>query len=517
VLPSPAELGAERARRDLRSFVALAWPIIEPTTPLVGGMHLDLVCRHLQRVAHGHTTRLLINIPPRHGKTLLVSVLFPAWMWLSAPGTRFLTASYGLELATRDSVRTRRLVESAWYRRHWPKAARLVDDQSAKARFETLEGGARVSVSVGGPATGEGGDIIILDDPLKIDQAHSAAHRELVRDWYDHTLATRLNNPTTGSIIIVGQRLHEDDLFGHLLARGGWTHLCLPAEYDPNHPYRSPDDPRREPGELLWPDQWNQEAIDAQKRQLGGYATASMLQQLPAPTSGGIFQRAWWQWYRPNAALPGFERVIQSWDLSFTDTATADYVVGQVWGITGADRYLLRQVRARLDLTRTITAITDQTHWVTNHYPHQHGHQILIEQAANGAAVINLLHDQIPGIKPITAQGDKINRAHAVTPQIESGNVYLPGAPTSDHTTYDRAQTPTWVQDLVEETAAFPKSRHDDQVDALTQALRHATTPTYQLSISAPTGHRLPDSVAPLLIRAANQPSIGERRHHALR
>jgi predicted phage terminase large subunit-like protein len=512
VLPSRNELAAERARRSLREFLTQAWPTIEPKSPLTPGIHLDLICRHLEAVARGEIQRLLINIPPRYGKTLLVSVLFPAWYWLSVPETRFLTASYGLELAVRDSARMRRLVESSWYQQRWPMAARLVDDQAAKARFETRRGGARVSVSVGGPATGEGGDVIILDDPLKIDQAHSPAHRESVRDWYDHTLATRLNNPTTGAIIIVGQRLHQDDLFGHLLAQGGWAHLCLPAEYDPTHPHRCPDDPRTQPGQPLWPAQWPTHALADQKAQLGSYATASMLQQLPAPTTGGIFQRSWWRWYHPQAALPEFDRLIQSWDLSFTDTPSSDYVVGQVWGIHGPDRYLIRQVRERLDLTRTIAAIKDQTRWVGERFPSHHGHQILIEQAANGAAVISVLRNQIPSIQPVIAEGDKINRAHAVTPQIEAGNVYLPGAPNTDNTNYDRTHTPDWAQHLVEETAVFPNGTNDDQVDALTQALRRATTTTYRTSVSAPAGRLLPTSVAQLMLRATDRPSIAERR-----
>lgn len=487
MLPSPHELAAERARRNLRTFVTAAWPVVDPGA-LVGGIHVDLICEALQSVARGDVRRLLINVPPRYGKTNLVSVIFPAWIWLTNPEKRFLTASYGVDLAERDSLRTRRLVETAWYQHSWPSGARLVDDQATKSRFETRQGGARVAVSVGGAATGEGGDIIIIDDPLKIEHAHSAAHRQAVVDWYDHTISTRLNDPHTTSIIIVGQRVHEGDLFGHLLDQGTWTHLCLPAEYDPHHPHLSPADPRTQPGQPLWPEHWPAPALAELKTRLGSYATASMLQQLPAPITGGIFQRAWWQWYDPAMALPTFERILQSWDLTFTDSATSDYVVGQVWGIHRADRYLLRQTRARFDFTATLTAIQRQTDWVNQLYPHQRGHQILIEQAANGAAVTSLLKRDIPGITLVVAQGDKINRAHAVCPQIESGNVYLPGAPNPDHTNYDRARTPPWVQDLVEETAVFPLGTHDDQVDALTQALRRATT-TGTVTASIATGH----------------------------
>jgi predicted phage terminase large subunit-like protein len=509
VLPSPAELAAERARRVLRLFVDAAWSQIEPCTPLADGLHLALICSYLEAVARGEVRRLLINIPPRHGKTLLVSVMFPAWLWLTAPGTRFLTASYGIDLATRDSLQMRRLVESGWYRAGWPGRVRLVDDQATKARFENRQGGARVSVSVGGPATGEGGDVIILDDPLKIDHAHSATHRQGVVDWFDYTLSTRLNNPRTGAIIVIGQRLHEDDLFGHLIDRGGWTHLCLPAEYEPNHPYRSPDDPRTRPGESLWPEQWPPHALAELKTQLGGYATASMLQQLPAPSSGGIFQRAWWQWYPPAAPPPRFDRILQSWDLAFTDTPTADFVVGQVWGVRGADRYLLRQTRKRLDFTATLAEIRRQTAWVGQHYSRHRAHAIVVERAANAAAVISVLTKEIPSIRAVAVEGDKVNRAHAVCPQIEAGNIYLPGAPNADHTNYDRARTPSWVQGLVDEAAMFPNAAHDDQVDALTQALRHATTVTGRASVSVPRG-RLP-TIDEILRANTDRPSIADQ------
>lgn len=487
--PHLSDLAAERARRHLAEFVPAAWPLAEPGSAFVAGIHTDLICAYLERVMHGDVRRLLINIPPRYGKTLLVSVLFPTWVWITRPQTRFLSASYGIDLAQRDAARMRRLVESSWYQANWPGRVRLADDQNAKARFENGHGGARVAASVGGAATGEGGDIILVDDPLKIEQSESPASRQAAVDWFDHTISTRLNDPQTGAIIIIGQRLHEADLFGHLLARGGWTHLCLPAEYDPVHPYLCPDDPRTQPSELLWPERWSTGQLDALKQGLGSYRSASMLQQQPAPAGGGIFRRDWWQYYHPTSPPLRFQRILQSWDLAFTNTPGSDYVVGQVWGIRGADRYLLRQTRGRLDFTQTLEAIRTQTRWVTDHYPTGRSHAILIERAANAHAVTTTLKHDIPGVILVAPEGDKINRAHAVTPQIEAGNVYLPGAPNSDHTGYDPAHTPRWVQDLIEETAAFPTARHDDQVDALTQALRRAQATSGRLHLSRPRGH----------------------------
>jgi predicted phage terminase large subunit-like protein len=452
------------------------------------GVHIDLICDLLEMVASGRERRVLINIPPRYGKTLLCSVLFLAWLWLTRPEMRFLTASYSHDLATRDSLTMRRLVSSEWYQERWLGRARLVDDQAAKARYDTSRGGSRVAVSVGGSATGEGGDVIVLDDPLKIEHAHSAAQRESVIEWFNTTLMTRLNDPATSAVIVIGQRLHENDLFGHLLAVGGWTHICLPAEYDLDHPFRYPLDPRCERGELLWPERWQATDIDQEKRRLGSARAASMLQQLPAPLTGMIIQRHWWVYYGPTLPLPRFDVILQSWDLAFTDTASADYVVGQVWGITGADRYLLRQVRQRLSFTDTLTAIRTQTDWVNATFPQAYGHQILVEQAANGSAVIDYLRreSKIQSIIAVIPEGDKINRAHAVCPQIEAGNVYLPGAPNHDHTGCDPSRTESWVQDLIEEAATFPNGTNDDQVDALSQALRRAPNPANQIHVSSP-------------------------------
>jgi predicted phage terminase large subunit-like protein len=490
VQPSTKSISREWQRRSLERFVEAAWPLVA-STPFVTGMHIQLICQALERLARGEITRLLITIPPRYGKTILGSVMFPAWLWMHQPGTRVLSASYALDLATRDSLAMRRLIESPWYQQLSQGRVRLVDDQAAKTRFETTAGGMRLAVSVGGAVTGEGGDLIILDDPLKIDQAHSQPAREGLIDWYASTLATRLNDPKTARMLVIAQRLHEHDLPGYLLETGEWAHVCLPVEYDPDHPHRYSADPRTTPGELLWPEKWPREEVEKLKPTLGSAATAGMLQQRPAPAMGEIFPRAAWRYYPEDAPPREFDAITQSWDLAFTDGPNADYVVGQVWGSKGANRYLLRQVRARLSAPATLDAIRGLTTWVAATYPAHATHRILVEKAANGAAIIDMLHDQIPGIIPVIPQGDKTNRAHRAVVMIESGNVYLPGAPNHTQQSYDPAHTPQWVQDLIEETARFPHTTHDDQVDALTQALIHANnTPQYG-SISSPVG--LPD------------------------
>jgi hypothetical protein len=201
----------------------------------------------------------------------------------------------------------------------WGGQVRLSGDQNAKDRFENERSGGRIATGVGGAKTGEGGDIVIIDDAHKIEEARSPVMRRRTIDWYDQTISTRLNDPRTGAIVVIGQRLHEEDLFGHLLASGEWEHLCLPAEYEPEHPHLWAADPRLEAGELLWPARFGPRELAELKRQLGSYGAAGQLQQRPAPAGGGIFQRKWWRCYEPTA-LPRFERIVQSWDLTFAAT-----------------------------------------------------------------------------------------------------------------------------------------------------------------------------------------------------
>jgi predicted phage terminase large subunit-like protein len=477
-LPSVAELQAERARRSLREFVGQMWPLVVPGEQFVPGFHIDAICEHLEAVTRGEIRRLIISVPPRHGKSLLTSVFWPAWSWLSRPELRWLYASYGQHLSSRDSVFTRRLIEDPRYRGPRGPGFSLTGDVNLKDRFENDRGGMRLATSVGGSATGEGGDILVIDDVHKIDEGQSRAALQRAIEWYEHTLVTRLNDPKTGVIVIIGQRLHEGDLIGHLLSQGGFEHLCLPAEYDPAHPYLWEGDPRTVPGELLWPQRYDLESLERLKRSLGSYAVASQLQQMPAPATGGIFKRGWWRWYPPGPPWPAFERIIQSWDLSFVGTPGADYTVGQVWGKIGPDRYLIHQVHERMGFTETIAAIHELTDWVGTAFPEHTSHSVLIERAANGDATIDVLRKEIPSVLPIRPKGDKLHRAHAVSPQIEAGNVYLPGqAPSGPRSPL----TLPWVGAFIDEAAAFPNAANDDQVDAMTQALLKLKTNGPQL------------------------------------
>jgi predicted phage terminase large subunit-like protein len=472
------EIDAELASRSLGEFVRQAWPIVEPSAPFVPGWHIDAIIEHLEAVTRGHIANLLVNVPPRHMKSLLVSVFWPAWEWTRWPERRWLYSSYGAQLSIRDSIKCRRLIESAWYQQHWRHRFALTSDQNTKGRFDNDRSGYRLSTSVTGSATGEGGDRIVCDDPNNVNEVESDSVRKATNDWFDVVMSTRVNDPKTAAKVVVMQRCHEQDLSGHLLEQSGWEHLCLPAEYEGSSRSTSIGfvDRRRDHGELLWPDRFGAAEIDSLKRSLGSYAAAGQLQQRPAPAGGGIVKDHWWRYWKPRGVtLPpittrmpdgsvaqieaievpeSFEMLLQSWDMAFKDLSTSDYVVGQVWAQRGADRFLLDQIRERLDFPATLGAVRR----LTLKWPR--ATTKLVEDKANGTAVIATLKHEISGLIQVNPEGGKEARAAAVSPQIEAGNVYVP------HPSYV-----TWVNAYLAEWAAFPRGAHDDQVDATTQAL----------------------------------------------
>jgi predicted phage terminase large subunit-like protein len=461
-------LEVEKQRRTLAEFVKAAWHVVEPATEMAWGWHIEAICEHLEAATRGEIRRLVVNIPPRHMKSLLVTVFWPAWVWATFPEKRWLFSSYAEQLSVKHSVVCRRVIQSDWYQRRWGHVFSLTGDQNAKIKFENDHTGFRMATSVKGTATGEGGDFIVVDDPHKVDEVTSELQRQSVLDWWDQTMSTRLNNPSTGCRVIIMQRLHEEDLTGHVLTRGGWTHLCLPAEFEDEHPTPWAADPRQKPGELLWGAHVTQVYLDEKKKDLGSYGFAGQYQQRPAPMEGGILRREWWAYYDE---VPQVDELVQSWDLAFKDTKDSDFVVGQVWARNGANKFLLHQIRERLDFPATIERIKDMTSWVEERYPQHSSHRIWIEDAANGPAVIAALRNELPGVIPVKPLGSKEARAHSAAAQIESGNVYLLGKRRPDGQAYDREATPGWVQDFVEECAAFPNAAHDDQVDAMSQAL----------------------------------------------
>lgn len=447
------DVDRELAQRSLAEFAKQAWAIVEPNRTYLHNWHIDCICEHLQAVTAGQIRNLLINIPPRHGKTLLVSVFWPAWEWIRRPETRWIFASYAQSLSNTASQRCRRVIQSCWYQRQWGHIYQLTDDQNEKVRFENTKTGYRVATSVEGTGTGEGGDRIVCDDPHKVGEIESKAVRETALTWWDEEMSTRGNNQKTYSKVIIMQRCHEDDLSGHVLEQGGYEHLCLPMEFEGRKIISSIGwrDPRKKNGEFLWSQQFSTDEATELKRRLGSRAYAGQFQQRPSPAEGEVVKRAWWKYYQNPPA--NIDWLMISWDFTFKDSRNSDFVVGQVWARKGANKYLLDQVRNRMTFTETIQTMHSlNAKWS----PHEN----LVEEKANGSAIIDSLSGKIPGIVPWSPTDSKESRAHSIAPQVEAGNIFLP----------DPRRAP-WIHDFIEEWAHFPNGKHDDQVDAMTQAI----------------------------------------------
>jgi predicted phage terminase large subunit-like protein len=489
----------EKARRSLKAFMMQAWPVLEPGTEFVERIHIDAICCHLQAVTEGRIQNLIINVPPGHAKSLLTGVFWPAWAWLEHPESRWLFSSYREPLAVRDSLKCRRLIASDWYQQRWGNRFQLRDDQNQKQRFENDRTGYRVVVPMSA-GTGERGDYVVVDDPHSVEQAASDTERTAAVEWWNGSMITRLNDLSKGHKIVIQQRLHETDLTGDLLLRGGHEHLCLPAEFEPDRRCCTSigwRDPRSTAGELLWPQRINEAALNTLKATLGSYRYAGQFQQRPAPAGGGMLKRHWWRYWQPRGAnlppvlvklpdggselrsaveLPScFDHLIQSWDMALKDTRNSDFVVGQIQAAQGADRYLLDQIRDRLDLPGTLLAVRR----LSGQWPN--AHLKLVEDKANGPAVVQSLRHEIGGLVEVNPEGGKVSRAAAASPQLESGNWYLP-----------HPLLKQWVDGFIAECAAFPARANDDQVDAWSQGakrLLHVRAEAVPRSVILPRQH----------------------------
>lgn len=448
------EVDKEIANRSLYGFTKRAFSILEPKRQFIGGWHLEAICEHLEACYAGEIQELLINIPPRHMKSILASVMFPAWVWTKAAEKRFLCSAYAKSLSIRDSVKTRRIIQSQWYQSRWGSHFRLTGDQNAKEKFENDKTGYRIATSVGGAGTGEGGDFVCVDDPHKVREAESAKVREGVLDWWDQEMSSRENDPKTGCKIITMQRVHEKDLSGHVLAKGGYVHLMLPAEFEPERKCFTEigfEDPRTERGQLIWEKRVDKPALDKLKRSMGTRTAAGQLQQRPSPAEGDIIKREWFQFYRTIPEDLEFKAL--SVDLSFSEGSNNSFAVFQAWGRKGPNKYLLGQTRRQIGFNDQLIAFQNMiTTWVPD--------AKWVEKKANGAALIDVAKKKIDGIIAVEPHGSKEARLEAVSPQIEAGNVWLP-----------HEDIAPWINDYIDELVTFPNSEFDDQVDATTQAL----------------------------------------------
>lgn len=444
-------------RRDLATFIHSSFLELNPETDFIHSPHIEVLATKLEQCRHGELRRLIINLPPRSLKSHTASVAFVAWLFGHNPAAQVICASYGQELADKHARDCRTVMMSPFYQQSFPGT--LLSNKQAVNEFHTTRHGCRLSTSVGGVLTGRGADMIIIDDPLKPDEAMSESRRKAVNDWFDNSLLSRLNDKNKGVIIIVMQRLHMDDLVGHVLEQGGWEVLSFPAIAEEDESFEivsvfGQRTYRRRRGELLQPEREPQEVLDRARRELGEYNFSAQYQQQPIPVKGAIVKNKWLQFY---TELPEeFSRVIQSWDTANKSGELNDYSVCTTWGVRDKKFYLLDVYRARLDFpdlkrkVRELDTTYDQR-------------SILIEDKASGTRLIQeLKRDGMLNIKPYTPSpgNDKVMRLHGQTIAFENGRVLLP-------------KNAPWLADYLKELAAFPGGKHDDQVDSTTQALEY--------------------------------------------
>jgi len=485
------ELGA----RSFRDFITMAWHQVEPAREFMANYHHDAFAEHLEAVTRLDIKRLVINVPPGTSKSIIVSCLWPAWSWVRDPAEKWITSSYSDRIARRDSLRSRQLLESRWFQERWGHLWKKNPDSWTGTEYRNSEGGFRFAVTVGGGVTGEHATRQLVDDPIKPLDARGArvdsVRLQVCKEWWDETMATRVVDPAKATRVIIMQRLHESDLSAHVLGSGDYVHLNLPMQYERKcvvtvpHACSLPEsdkgeklpptplgykDPRKKEGDLLWEERFPLEVLAQRKKELGSRGVAAQDQQRPMPSGGGIFKRDWVQFWRAMAKGPGTQ-LIQSWDCSFKGLTDSDHVVGQVWARKDGCYYLIDQVRDRMSFSETCKAVAS----LSAKWPK--ATKKLIEDKANGTAVINLMRKRIPGLIPINPEGGKLSRAHAVEPLWESGNVWIPDPSMA-----------SWVHDFIEELVSFngDPGREDDQVDAMTQALVHLhvqTVSTYLESL----------------------------------
>lgn len=450
------ERAIRAARRSLRAFTKLTWPVLNPGVQLVWGAVHDAMAEHLEAVVSGQIKRLLITVPPGHGKTTLASINLPLWWWLSKPELRVIGASYDLKLATRINVNRRDVVRSDRYTMLRPGFGLRVG-QKGKTHFVNDRQGWMRAASTSTGITGEHADLAVIDDPLHADQVYGPELAGHVR-WFREVLPTRFRDLRQARWVIPMQRLHEADLAGHVKDQPGVVHLNLPTTYNPARSTVTAigwQDWRREEGELLFPERFPQDVIDQKKIDLGSAAYAAQYEQTPIVGEGNVFDRTWWRRYTLLPSDQGGGLWVGSVDANFKAGEDGSYFVAQIWARFGAAFYLIDELRARLSVTQAVAAIQA----LAQRYP-QVG-DWLIEKKANGEAIIDMLRDKVPGIMGIDPRSSKQARAAACAPWVEEGRAYLPEGHVAD-----------WIDEWIDEWAAFPRGRHDDRVDCGSQAMR---------------------------------------------
>jgi predicted phage terminase large subunit-like protein len=439
----PRDLACIAANKALASYCILSSPNFDLAP------HIQLLISKLEAVERGDIRRLMIFLPPRHGKSFLTVQRFPAWYLGRHPDRFVISASYGQELAEDFGREVRNLLADELSRTIFPEC-RLSEDSAAIHRFNTTAGGTYYAVGRGGPITGRGAHLLLIDDPIKDDaEARSESTRKSLQNWYSHVAYTRLQPDS--AVVVIMTRWHEDDLAGWLLREHpeeGWNVVRLPAIAEEQESFRGV-------GEALWPGRFPIQVLEQIRTAIGGAAWAGLYQQRPSASEGQIFRRDWWRSYRD---APPMKRTVQSWDTAFKAGAQNDYSVCTTWGVNDNGYYLLSVWRERVEFPQLKLQLASLAReWKPN--------AILVEDKASGQSLIQELQlaSALP-VLPVKVDSDKVARAHAVTPLIEAGKVFLP-------------EMAPWLNSYLDEMATFPTGLHDDAVDSTTQALNYLREP----------------------------------------
>ena len=492
---------------SLATFIKRAWHVVEPGQPYIHNWHIDMIAAHLEAITEGHIlddgspyNRLLINVPPGTMKSMIVNIFWPSWEWgpRNMPHMRYICAAHQQGLAIRDATKMRRLVISEWYQARWGDRVTLTGDQNAKTKFENTATGFREAIAAGS-ITGSRGDRVLIDDPHSVESANSDAMRATTLEWFTEAVPTRLNNPKTSAIVIIMQRLHEEDVSGVVLDRKGfkgvYDHICLPMRFETwrkDVPTKlGYVDPREDEGELLFPQRFPAEVVDRDEAAMGPYAVASQHQQVPTPRGGGVIKDQWWQlWERKD--FPPLDFVVASLDTAYSSKAEerGDFSAMTVWGVfsgdpevrstLGVDRYgkpymntinsyytsdldavprviLMHAWAERLELHELVQKVAKDCKTLKVD-------KLLIENKAAGHSVAQELrrlfnHEQFAVQMYDPKSIDKLGRLYSVQHLFAESMIYAPNT--------------QWAEQVIRQVSTFPRGKHDDLVDTVSMALRH--------------------------------------------
>ena len=501
------ELDRFESEDSLRGYIERAWHVIEPAREFSPNWSIDAMCDHLEAVSRGQIKRLLINVPPGTMKSLTTEVLWPSWEWgpQNRPSLKYVSFSYSVDLTTRDNRKTRQLIASRWYQELWGDRFQIASDQDAKTKFETTALGFKLATSVGGVGTGERGDRVIVDDPHNVKDGESLAKRASTLQWFTETLPTRVNDPIHTPIVVIMQRVHDQDVSGLILAQElGYEHLMLPMEYEPERAcystvkpsymkseltkvkYNSdekcykPDpegeterylvDPRTEENELLWPARVDRVTVERDKKVMGSYAVAGQLQQRPVPRGGGMFSR---EWFEIVDSIPSDAFIVKrarGWDLAASTTSTSPYTAGvKISKTRDGTYYIEHAIRIRESAGKVENCIKN----TSSQDPRNCLISIPQDPGQAGKAQKLYYAKLLAGynVRFSPESGSKEMRAEALSAQAEAGNVKIVRG--------------DWNKEFLDELCLFPRSTYKDQVDASSRAFHELLTRT-MMPIGAP-------------------------------